>query len=109
MVVSVCVLRAADLQFDLLPTALPPGCFWPGLILSILAAIVASQAMITASFQILSQAMQLCYFPRIRTKFTSTVVHNQVSLLLSAALSMRPLLFRLNMRNCSIPVLCATC
>lgn len=58
---------------------LPPGCFWPGLIASILAAIVASQAMITGAFQILSQAMQLCYFPRIRIKFTSKVVHGQVN------------------------------
>ncbi|CAD6575126.1 MAG: hypothetical protein CYPHOPRED_005582 [Cyphobasidiales sp. Tagirdzhanova-0007] len=56
---------------------LPPGCFWPGLIISILAAIVASQAIITGSFQILSQAMALCYFPRMNIKFTSTIVHNQ--------------------------------
>jgi KUP system potassium uptake protein len=57
---------------------LPPGMFWPGLISSILAAIVASQAMITGTFQIISQATSLCYLPRIRIKFTSTVVHGQV-------------------------------
>ena len=32
---------------------LPPGMFYPGLVISILAAIVASQAMITSTFQVL--------------------------------------------------------
>lgn len=32
--------------------SVPPGTFWPSLIIAILAAIVASQAMITASFQV---------------------------------------------------------
>lgn len=44
----------------------PPGLFWPSLVLSILAAIVASQATITATFQLLAQIMDASYFPRIR-------------------------------------------
>lgn len=32
--------------------SVPPGAFWPSLIIAILAAIVASQTMITATFQV---------------------------------------------------------
>jgi KUP system potassium uptake protein len=44
----------------------PPGTFWPSLVISILAAIVASQATITATFQLLCQVMNSSYFPHIR-------------------------------------------
>jgi len=37
----------------------PPGMFWPGMVMAILAAIVASQATITAPFQLLSQVMNV--------------------------------------------------
>lgn len=73
----------------------PPGMFYPSLIISILAAIVASQAMITSTFQVgicrpefsrqllkgsqlLSQIMKLSYFPQIKLIHTSTVFHGQV-------------------------------
>lgn len=56
----------------------PPGCFWPSLIIAILAAIVASQAMITAVFQLLTQIMKLSYFPQIKTVHTSKVFYGQV-------------------------------
>lgn len=48
------------------------------LVIAILAAIVASQAMITASFQLLSQVMRLSYFPHIKTVHTSKLFHGQV-------------------------------
>jgi KUP system potassium uptake protein len=41
---------------------LPPDTFYFCLVLAILAAIVASQAMITGSFQLLAQVMNLSYF-----------------------------------------------
>lgn len=44
-----------------------PGTFYFSLVLAILAAIVASQAMITAAFQLLSQIMTMSYFPHIKT------------------------------------------
>lgn len=44
----------------------PPGSFYFSLVIAILAAIVASQAMITSSFQLLSQVMALSYFPHIK-------------------------------------------
>ncbi|KAF3162582.1 hypothetical protein TWF788_001952 [Orbilia oligospora] len=56
----------------------PPGTFWPSLILSILAAIVASQATITATFQLLTQIMALNYFPKLKVVHTSTKIHGQV-------------------------------
>jgi KUP system potassium uptake protein len=56
----------------------PPGCFWPSLIVAILAAIVASQAMITAVFQLLSQIMALSYFPQIEKKHTSKIFYGQI-------------------------------
>lgn len=56
----------------------PPGTFYFSLVLAILAAVVASQAMITASFQLLSQVMALSYFPHIKTTHTSKVFHGQI-------------------------------
>ncbi|KFZ17404.1 hypothetical protein V502_04612 [Pseudogymnoascus sp. VKM F-4520 (FW-2644)] len=43
-----------------------------------MATIVASQAMITGSFQLLSQIMKMSYFPHIKTVHTSKLFHGQV-------------------------------
>lgn len=56
----------------------PDGTFWPSLIIAILAAIVASQAMITSTFQLLSQIMKLSYFPQIKLVHTSKKFHGQI-------------------------------
>jgi K+ transporter len=56
----------------------PPGMFYPSLVLSILAAIVASQALITSTFQLLIQLMHSSYFPQIKATYTSTAFHGQV-------------------------------
>ncbi|EXJ76075.1 uncharacterized protein A1O5_00583 [Cladophialophora psammophila CBS 110553] len=56
----------------------PPGCFWPSLIVAILAAVVASQAMITAVFQLLTQIMKLSYFPQVKVVHTSKIFYGQV-------------------------------
>lgn len=58
--------------------SVPPGTFWPSLVISILAAIVASQATITATFQLLSQVMNASYFPHINMIYTSKKFHGQV-------------------------------
>ncbi|KAG0646766.1 Potassium transporter 5 [Hyphodiscus hymeniophilus] len=55
-----------------------PGSFWFSLVIAILAAIVASQAMITAAFQLLSQVMALSYFPHIKTVHVSKKFHGQI-------------------------------
>lgn len=58
--------------------AVPPGMFYPSLVVAILAAIVASQTMITATFQLLSQIIKLSYFPQIRLVHTSKIFQNQI-------------------------------
>jgi KUP system potassium uptake protein len=56
----------------------PPGCLILSLVVAILAAIVASQAIITATFQLLAQIIKLSYFPQIKVIHTSKVFHNQL-------------------------------
>ncbi|KAJ4351516.1 uncharacterized protein N0V89_006859 [Didymosphaeria variabile] len=56
----------------------PHGWLYPSLVIAILAAIVASQAMITATFQLLAQIMKLSYFPQIKVVHTSTTYHGQL-------------------------------
>jgi len=58
--------------------AAPPGMLIPSLVVAILAAIVASQAIITATFQLLAQIMKLSYFPQIRVVHTSKTYHGQI-------------------------------
>ncbi|EXJ76710.1 potassium uptake protein [Cladophialophora psammophila CBS 110553] len=58
--------------------AAPPGTIYPSLIIAILAAIVASQAIITATFQLLHQVMKLSYFPQLTVKHTSKIFHGQL-------------------------------
>ncbi|KAJ5833421.1 potassium transporter 19 [Penicillium riverlandense] len=56
----------------------PPGMLYPSLVVAILACIVASQAVITGSFQLLSQLMKLSYLPQIKIYHVSKVFHGQV-------------------------------
>ncbi|CAF9933307.1 MAG: hypothetical protein HETSPECPRED_008596 [Heterodermia speciosa] len=56
----------------------PPGMFYPSLVVAILAAVVASQTMITAVFQLLSQIIKLSYFPQIKVVHTSNIFHGQI-------------------------------
>lgn len=58
--------------------SVPPGMFYPSLVIAIMAAIVASQTMITATFQLLSQIIKLSYFPQIKVIHTSKIFHNQI-------------------------------
>jgi KUP system potassium uptake protein len=58
--------------------SVPPGMFWPSLIVSILAAIVASQALITSTFQLLFQLVNMSYFPPIKMVNTSVKYHSQI-------------------------------
>lgn len=76
--------QAAYISFD--PAAVsnpffntvPPGMYWPSFVLSILAAVVASQAMITGSFQLISQTINMSYFPNLKIIHTSTRFHGQI-------------------------------
>jgi KUP system potassium uptake protein len=56
----------------------PPGMFWPSQIIAILAAVVASQALITSTFQLLFQVINMSYFPPIKMVNTSQKHHSQI-------------------------------
>ncbi len=52
-------------------SVMPDSFRWIGLIIATLAAVVASQALISASFTLINEAMRLNFWPRVRTKFPS--------------------------------------
>lgn len=56
----------------------PPGTLIFSLVIAVLAAIVASQALITSTFQLLSQVMRMSYFPHIKVVHTSRKFHDHV-------------------------------
>ncbi|CAN5502990.1 KUP/HAK/KT family potassium transporter [soil metagenome] len=52
-------------------SVMPDSFRWIGLIIATMAAVVASQALISASFTLINEAMRLNFWPRVRTKFPS--------------------------------------
>jgi len=52
--------------------------YWPVFIVATLAAIVASQATITATFSIIKQALALGCFPRVKVVYTSKKFLGQI-------------------------------
>ncbi|THU68672.1 hypothetical protein C4D60_Mb08t06320 [Musa balbisiana] len=58
--------------------ALPEGVFWPVFVIATLATVVGSQAIISASFSIISQCRALGCFPRVRIIHTSSHIHGQI-------------------------------
>ncbi|CAG8514760.1 potassium transporter [Rhizophagus irregularis DAOM 181602=DAOM 197198] len=55
-----------------------PFIYWVTFVLATLATIIASQAMISATFSLISQAMQLDSFPRVKIVHTSKKIEGQV-------------------------------
>jgi len=58
--------------------AIPQSVYWPMFIVATLAAIVASQALITATFSIIKQSMALSCFPRVKIVHTSQNYEGQI-------------------------------
>ncbi|ORY16876.1 potassium transporter-domain-containing protein [Clohesyomyces aquaticus] len=56
----------------------PKGWLIPSLVIAVMAAIVASQAIITATFQLMAQIIKLSYFPQIEVIHTSKKYHGQL-------------------------------
>ena len=52
---------------------MPPWFFWFGITIATLATIIASQAMITGAFTLMSEAVSLNFYPRINIKFPSDI------------------------------------
>ncbi|CAG8487586.1 7306_t:CDS:10 [Dentiscutata heterogama] len=55
-----------------------PGIYWTVFVLAILATIIASQAMISATFSLIYQSMQLDCLPRVKVVHTSEKVEGQI-------------------------------
>ncbi|KAG0533187.1 hypothetical protein BDA96_04G171100 [Sorghum bicolor] len=60
--------------------SIPVAMFWPVFLVAILAAIIASQAMLSGAFAILSKALSLGCFPRVEVVHTSSKYAEQVYL-----------------------------
>ncbi|KAJ8479196.1 hypothetical protein OPV22_022923 [Ensete ventricosum] len=56
----------------------PESVYWPMFVIAVLASIIASQAMISATFAIVKQSMALGCFPRVRVVHTSDKHGGQV-------------------------------
>lgn len=56
----------------------PTGVYWPMFIISTLAAIVASQSLISATFSVIKQSVVLDYFPRVKVVHTSQYKEGEV-------------------------------
>jgi KUP system potassium uptake protein len=59
-------------------SSIPSPVYWPMVVLATLAAIIASQAMISGAFSVASQGMALNLFPRFGVLHTSKTVHGQI-------------------------------
>ncbi|XP_057983100.1 potassium transporter 4 [Malania oleifera] len=58
--------------------SIPESVFWPIFVIATLAAIVGSQAVITATFSIIKQCHALGCFPRVKIVHTSKHIHGQI-------------------------------
>ncbi|XVF39989.1 hypothetical protein PTKIN_Ptkin01aG0077400 [Pterospermum kingtungense] len=58
--------------------SIPEVVFWPVFIIATLATVVASQAIISAAFSIISQCRALKCFPRVKVVHTSNHIHGQI-------------------------------
>ncbi|KAL9240931.1 hypothetical protein vseg_015096 [Gypsophila vaccaria] len=59
-------------------SCVPDGFFWPIFVIATLAAVIASQAMISATFSVIKQSMALGCFPRLKIVHTSKRLMGQI-------------------------------
>jgi KUP system potassium uptake protein len=74
---ALCLIRPAAMEnpfFGMIPHAV----YWPVMLLTTAATIIASQAVITGAFSVTQQAVQLGLLPRIDIKRTSETVAGQI-------------------------------
>ncbi|KAL4362165.1 hypothetical protein GQ457_04G028640 [Hibiscus cannabinus] len=72
------LLHNPDAVSDAFFKAVPGPMFWPMFIVSIVAAVIASQAMISGTFSIVQQSLSLGCFPRVKVVHTSAHHKGQV-------------------------------
>ncbi|KAI3833873.1 hypothetical protein MKW92_023768 [Papaver armeniacum] len=68
--------------------SIPKPIYWPTFVVAVAAAIIASQAMISAAFSIITQALSLGAFPRVK------VVHTSLNYFIMIATVLVTLIFR---------------
>lgn len=61
-----------------MPTCYAGSLYWPVFVIAVLAAIIASQAMISGAFSIIQQSLALGCFPRVKIVHTSAKYEGQV-------------------------------
>ncbi|KAL4370478.1 hypothetical protein AHAS_Ahas06G0069800 [Arachis hypogaea] len=67
-----------DLVSDTFYKSIPGKLYWPMFVIAVMAAIIASQAMISGTFSIIQQSLSLGCFPRVRIVHTSSKHEGQV-------------------------------
>ncbi|KAM3700112.1 hypothetical protein ACJW31_05G075100 [Castanea mollissima] len=67
-----------ELVGDVFYSSIPKAIYWPMFVVAVLAAITASQAMISATFSIIQQSLSLGCFPRVKIVHTSAKYAGQV-------------------------------
>ncbi|KAE9589227.1 hypothetical protein Lal_00000544 [Lupinus albus] len=67
-----------DLVSDTFYKSIPGSLYWPMFVVAVATSIVASQAMISATFSIVKQSISLGCFPRVKVIHTSTKYEGQV-------------------------------
>ncbi|XP_057510148.1 potassium transporter 11 isoform X2 [Actinidia eriantha] len=72
------LMKNKEHVIDAFYRSIPDSIYWPVFIVATLAAIVASQATITATFSIIKQALALGCFPRVKVVHTSKKFLGQI-------------------------------
>ncbi|RDX60800.1 Potassium transporter 5, partial [Mucuna pruriens] len=67
-----------DLVSDTFYKSIPHHLYWPMFVIAVMAAIIASQAMISGTFSIIQQSLSLGCFPRVKIVHTSAKYEGQV-------------------------------
>ncbi|KAK7821627.1 potassium transporter 5 [Quercus suber] len=70
--------KNSDLVSQTFYKSLPKPLYWPVFVVAILAAIIASQAIISGTFSVIQQSLSLGCFPRVKVIYTSTKYEGQV-------------------------------
>jgi KUP system potassium uptake protein len=72
------VLLRPEAQANPFYLMIPPAAYWPVLVLTIMATVIASQAVISGAYSMTQQAVQLGLLPRIDIRRTSETVAGQI-------------------------------
>ncbi|KAF7818227.1 potassium transporter 5-like [Senna tora] len=70
--------KNTSLVSDTFYKSIPGPLYWPMFVIAVLAAIIASQAMISGTFSIIQQSLSLGCFPRVKIVHTSAKYEGQV-------------------------------